>query len=125
MYMLFIIYNIMNKEQCEQYIVDAIKRNKNVLELGKRTYLPEKNWGNEGTSDNKMYDLVIVNANGHMCENCYNKIKDNSKSIIINGECKLLRSVINLSNLWTLVFEVRGTMNISHFVHNIVINSAL
>jgi len=85
----------MNKEQCEQYIIDAIKRNKNVLELGKRTYLP--NWdkgGIEGNGDkgdiegNRMYDLVIVNANGHMCENCYNKIKDNSKSIIINGECK-------------------------------------
>ncbi len=123
--MLFIIY-IMNKEQCEQYIIDAIKRNKNVLELGKRTYLPNGGNGDiEVNGVNKMYDLVIVNANGHMCENCYNKIKDNSKSIIINGECKLLRSVINLSNLWTLVFEVRGTMNISHFVHNIVINSAL
>jgi hypothetical protein len=117
----------MNKEQCEQYIIDAIKRNKNVLELGKRAYLPDedKRKGRDGYKDGGVYDLVIVNANGHMCENCYNKIKDNCKSIIINGECKLLRSVINLSNLWTLIFEVRGTMNISHFVHNSVINSEL
>jgi hypothetical protein len=112
----------MNKEQCEQYIIDAIKRNKNVLELGKKTYLPDGDRDGEG---NGVYDLVIVNVNGHMCENCYNKIKDISKSIIINGECKLLRSIINLSNLWTLVFEVRGPFSISHFIHNSVINSAL
>jgi hypothetical protein len=105
------------------------------LEFGKRTYLPDgdkKDNGDKG--DNgvngegngvKRYDLVIVNANGHICENCYNKIKDISKSIIINGECKLLRSNINLSNLWTLVFEVRGQFSISHFIHNSVINSAL
>lgn len=119
----------MNKEQCEQYIMDAIKRSKNVLELGKKIYLPDVK--NEKRED---YDLVIVNAVGHMCENCYNKIKDvyesiiiygRSKYILINGESKLLRNIINKSNLWTLIFEVRGTVNISHFVHNSVINSAL
>ncbi len=116
----------MNKEQCEQYIIDAIKCSKNVLELGKKIYIH--------TENSEEYDLVIVNAVGHMCENCYNKIKDvyesiiingRSKYILINGESKLLRNIINKSNLWTLIFEVRGTANISHFVHNSIINNAL
>jgi len=114
----------MNKEQCEQYIVDTIKRNKNVLEMGIRIYthllVSDKVY-----NQNTIYDIVIINVNGHLCENCYNKIKDNCKSILINGECKILRNNINASKLWTLVFEIRGNMNISHYVHNSVINSAL
>jgi hypothetical protein len=119
----------MNKEQCEQYIIDAIKCSKNVLELGKQIYIHDVQIENS-----EEYDLVIVNAVGHMCENCYNKIKDvyesiiingRSKYILINGESKLLRNIINKLNLWTLIFEVRGTANISHFVHNSIINNAL
>ena len=122
----------MNKEQCEQYIVDTINRNKNVLEIGNKIYtsLLVTNSGNNQSNihtvnQDTIYDIVIINANGFICENCYNKIKDNCKSILINGESKILRNIINASNLWTLVFEIKGNMNISHYVHNSVINSAL
>lgn len=114
----------MNKEQCEQYIVDTINRNKNVLEIGNKIYTPLLVTNND-INQNTIYDIVIINTNRPLCENCYNKIKDNCKSILINGECKILRNIINASNLWTLVFEIKGNMNISHYVHNSVINSAL
>lgn len=134
----------MNKEQCENYMLDIIKNNKNVLELGKKIYSSQFLHITNIINNDIHYDLVIINddsegtfANGtcgsyrcgYSCGcvviDIYNKIKDKCNMIIINGECIKVRTAINISGLWTLVFEVRGTVFISQFINNRVINEAL
>jgi hypothetical protein len=119
----------MNKEQSENYMLDIIKNNKNVLELGKKIYSSQFLHITNIIDNDIHYDLVIINDDTKGCGcafvDIYNKIKDKCNIIIINGECNKVRNAINISGLWTLVFEVRGTVFISQFVNNRVINEAL